>query len=286
MLVSNLNQVDLISLSLITMSNKLPKPPKQEQRKCVFCKGLPLTREHIFPDWLKSVLNIDFSLNKVADRTSIDFLPDKVIFRPDTNKKNGPLFSHKLLIVCAKCNNGWMSVLQQETKPILTSLIKDNNITLTTDDIAKLNLWIVMTTMVAEFDDEAKKRIPLAQLREFQDNKQVPKNWKIWIGRNPPNNDRHTHIHHDFIEFESLQYVKKYAQTTMIIMGNLIMFVMSTNSNKFFESYSNNSLQYLKQIHPSSSPIFENSSLNWHNLPSIAEEEILNLRNMLNILDM
>lgn len=69
------------------------------------------------------------------------------------SRRQGPLRSVKLRIVCEKCNNGWMSGLQKKTKPILTAFIEGNWRKLTPAEQRTLAAWAAMFTMAVEYGD-------------------------------------------------------------------------------------------------------------------------------------
>lgn len=52
--------------------------------------------------------------------------------------------------VCKKCNNGWMSGVENATKPILAPMVRGQTVSLSADDRAVLSSWAVKTAMVFE----------------------------------------------------------------------------------------------------------------------------------------
>ena len=68
--------------------------------------------------------------------------------------RSGEPQSGRLRVVCASCNNGWMSDLQQEAKPHLLPLIKGETYLLHRNDQKTLAAWIAMFAMVAEHVDK------------------------------------------------------------------------------------------------------------------------------------
>jgi hypothetical protein len=87
---------------------------------CIFCGGRPLTREHIWPDWFRAHL----------PRTLPFYHSGRIVLNEDntkthsSKKTSGDPKSRKLRIVCNKCNNEWMSGVQNAAKPILIPLLR------------------------------------------------------------------------------------------------------------------------------------------------------------------
>lgn len=240
------------------MSNKLPKTKKTEQRTCVFCKGTPLTKEHIFPDWLKSILDRESELKHSSDRLSVQFEHGKAFLTPFRKQKSGNLMSTKLLIVCKSCNSGWMSMLQQQTKPILTPLVLGESIILKTAEIDQRLKWIVMATMVAEFDDREYKRIPISQLRAFKLDPKIPEGWKIWIGAYE--GTKPAHYNHIGSTQLSRNFRVTHLQASTFIIGKFIIYAVSSDDETTIKNYSNQITDKLVQIYPHKSSFFFTSS--------------------------
>src|ERR1043166_1487280 len=108
------------SLDLEPAMKRLPK-------KCIFCGQAPTTKEDVWPTWLKSYLPRDLPhyfasisiINPFGEITS-------------TRKKwQGDPRSRRAKCVCARCNNGWMSRLQERAKPLVLALVRGDQTTLT-----------------------------------------------------------------------------------------------------------------------------------------------------------
>jgi len=105
--------------------------------KCIFCKKeSTLTREHVLPDWLTTLYP---SETKVINE-----------FTGVSSQKRwlSNIFQHKAKIVCADCNNGWMSILESNTKPIIIQLAKLKNMSLTQNEQDLLAFWAQKTVMM------------------------------------------------------------------------------------------------------------------------------------------
>lgn len=147
------------------------------QRYCIFCGKPGLTREHVWPDWLKKYVPKDMaehsSLSATVHRTHSEII---------RKKRSGDLRSRRLRIVCGSCNNRWMSRLQERAKAYLLPLINGDVTAFDVRGQAVLSAWIAMFVMVAEYFDPYKVATSPKQRRFLLKNQKAPRNWKIWIG--------------------------------------------------------------------------------------------------------
>jgi len=65
--------------------------------------------------------------------------------------RQGHASTTKVRVVCRPCNNGWMSRLESDAKPALTSLLDGTPITLNLSQQAIVTHWVVMKLMVSEW---------------------------------------------------------------------------------------------------------------------------------------
>lgn len=111
---------------------------------CLFCpgdEGSPLTTEHVNPKWLLEFLGTprsDQMLQGVAEPES-----GALVGSPRIHAS----FSFVQGSVCAACNNGWMSRLEDASRPILMSLIRRVRALseLTPDEAAIIAKWAAKT---------------------------------------------------------------------------------------------------------------------------------------------
>ncbi len=181
---------------------------KKDQKKCIFCNGYGLTKQHVFPDWIKKILPRD-STNHHQNITSYALGNNKTIFvHPDLQIKNGHPGSRKIRNVCGNCNNGWMSELEQIAKPSLTDLILGNNTTLSQGIQAIIARWVVMTSIMAEYTDT--NTISIQELhRTLLMSKSNPgEGWQIWLGNYSGNEWVFRYRHHGGFLLKRDQYEK------------------------------------------------------------------------------
>jgi hypothetical protein len=152
------------------------------------------------------------------------------------HRRTGDPHSRRIKCVCRTCNNGWMSALQEDAKPILIPLLKGTNTTLHRRAQTTLASWIAMTVMVAEHVDKDKIAIGTDERSWFRNNRRAPGHWRIWIGRH--SRDRRGMVTHNVMSFVSKEEFERAphrptgeanTQTTTICLGeHLLVHVMSS----------------------------------------------------------
>jgi len=146
---------------------------------CGFC-GLPaVTKEHVWPDWLRRLI--------LESRTEVG---QKSFTMEVERGKKTTRFSSRALeatvhMPCARCNNGWMSALEGTVKPFMAEMVFPGVKTiLDVERQGALARWAVKTAMVFEFVGKAP--VPYFTPEErfgFKTLAQIPENTWIWIGR-------------------------------------------------------------------------------------------------------
>jgi hypothetical protein len=118
-------------------------------RQCVFCGSSDLTREHILPDWLTEIgLDLKPSIHHAGP---LNRLPRQWSARP---------YATTVKMVCAACNNGWLSQLEGVAKPVIAPLILGEGRRLPVDDQALIAAWTCKTALMSLLmsSDEARAR--------------------------------------------------------------------------------------------------------------------------------
>jgi hypothetical protein len=98
----------------------MPKPP----RRCIFCGAFGVTKEHVFPHWLRAIFpRLPTDTHTFGSLDWIDMPTVGQITIPRQKKGPGQAGSKKVKVVCKDCNNGWLSTMEQSTKPLLERLV-------------------------------------------------------------------------------------------------------------------------------------------------------------------
>jgi hypothetical protein len=156
----------------------MANPPK----RCIFCGGFGMTKEHVLPDWLRAIfprLPTDTHTMGVVEWVH---LPTVGIAPLATRKRGqGQAGSKKVKVVCKGCNIGWLSTMEDVTKPTLERLVYGETGVVTVADQRQLATWIAKTTMTAEFLMPKEVAIKQSEREEFRLRRDPGAHWQIWI---------------------------------------------------------------------------------------------------------
>lgn len=147
-------------------------------RTCIFCRGTPLTREHIWPQWLRAHLPMPMLNYQALRATEHRQHTDRSVAT-----RSGDPHRWRVRAVCARCNNGWMSQLETRVQPILIPLLTGRTTRLTPPQQQTLACWAALKVMVAEYDRTG-HRVSHHMHRKRLMRRQLPPahRWKILIG--------------------------------------------------------------------------------------------------------
>ena len=110
-----------------------------EKRTCMFCDGRASTKEDAWPLWLVRMFP------EPPGGVSVEAERKGTVLEPW--RQRGHFM--KIRYVCQSCNNGWMSALENEAKPLIQRLLSDGVVDLEKEReiIAR---WVLKTCMVFE----------------------------------------------------------------------------------------------------------------------------------------
>lgn len=144
---------------------------------CGFCGGPGVTKEHVWPDWLRK---------RILD--SRDSAGQKTFTMEVENAARTKRFASTTLestvrMPCAKCNNGWMSALEGDVKPFMASMVFPGEKTILTHERqSPLARWAVKTAMVFEWVAKPEPYFTPDERLKFRTLQQIPSNVRVWLG--------------------------------------------------------------------------------------------------------
>jgi hypothetical protein len=107
---------------------------------CTFCQDdTPLTREHVWPQWLGEVL--------------LDQSPQRFLRTSGGSVErtwNQPMFKQTVRAVCARCNSEWMSRLEGRARTILSPMVRGVAVQLAPEEQKLIATWALKTAIMAQ----------------------------------------------------------------------------------------------------------------------------------------
>ncbi|MGO8964997.1 hypothetical protein [Mycobacterium sp.] len=216
------------------------------QQKCVFCGAPADSKEHQWPDWLKESTVVErTAVNHMQhDGGSVPALIDGkpvILAHSRLRRHSGPPISKKLKIVCAPCNNGWMSRLEKATKQFLLPMIDGTPTTLDRHQQLILSRWADKMGVVAEFSSPENLISTLADRQRVMD-EQDPNPalyTRVWIGSNGGDLGNAVQKHRScrVADANNLKTgLRGGARTHLFAVGHVVLFVLGASID-FFDGY-------------------------------------------------
>lgn len=146
------------------------------QRFCIYCSGPGLSKEHVWPQWLAPYIT---NRSARGQYTAIDLQTHKTV---SSTSRAGDVHSHSLRAVCKKCNNGWMSVLQQDAKPLVVAMIERKRVLLGEPEQKLLARFLTLMAMTGQFFNREIALSPQSDRDFLRLNECPPPRWYIQIG--------------------------------------------------------------------------------------------------------
>jgi hypothetical protein len=136
-------------------------PPSLD--RCPFCDARDTTEEHVFPQWLSKELT---SLGRLIRR-----------------EESGPRSLRKIDVtapICATCNNRWLSVLEGDTKPLLSRMLRGEEQRLFHNEQKLLATWALKTAMMLDLASGLPV-IPVGFFHELRQKRKPFASSFVWI---------------------------------------------------------------------------------------------------------
>lgn len=145
--------------------------PATIKRRCVFCGGEGVTSEHVWPQWINRLL-----AERLTDTSmTVQWAGDK--------ERDAPNLDTKVKRVCKSCNSGWMSVLEDRAKPILSPMIVGEvPVRLPPSSQRVLANWALKTSLMLDFIFSSQPRLyPASMYSSFFRDRSPSRQTAIWV---------------------------------------------------------------------------------------------------------
>lgn len=195
--------------------------------QCAFCgSGGKMTREHVFGQWVSRIgLDTSPARHRAGPLNRV----------PRDLGAHAP-FSQTVKQVCAPCNNGWLSRIEDLARRALTPAIMGQPQPLAAGDRAGIAVWIQKTALTAMLVSNPAQRsagygLPHAEyvsLYENRDRRQPSGAARFWIGRFD-NSDGYSGVRVVPLMFNSPERIeltklgRPVCYLTTIVLGDVIL---------------------------------------------------------------
>jgi hypothetical protein len=163
----------------------------KQERTCVFCGVGSVTREHIFPFWLRQAVGGGGAATHYRSLPA-DAPPPigrQLDYEPPWSADDAEVV---VRAVCANCNNTWLNELDHAVEPIAVPLIRNDVHPISDDERTLLATWATKIALLLEHtrsvSDLTRRRslTPPSAYRELHDVRLPPAFARLWMLRVSP----------------------------------------------------------------------------------------------------
>lgn len=207
-------------------------------RKCIFCDAGNLSEEHIFSEWMHPLLEGQHEYNiSLKTYSNYDHHPSIQHIRR-LKPRQGSVLNKRILRICERCNNEWMSGIEKKVQNALTSLINGEKTHLSAEERQLIATWFCMRTIVLEYDDRETRAATKSDRNFLYQQKSPPPNWFILVSSSETVGWRAKFRHYG-LSISAVEQKEKYpnnnAQVTTFGIGKIVGQTISYHDD--FASY-------------------------------------------------
>lgn len=111
------------------------------KKTCIFCARRANSDEDVIPKWIPRLL-------RKQERERVPMRTSRFGHEPHDQLAGESI--QKVGSVCSQCNNGWMSRLEEDVKPILKPMILGSPVTLTASQQERITTWMTKCALMYE----------------------------------------------------------------------------------------------------------------------------------------
>ena len=147
------------------------------QTSCIFCGGIPVTREHLFSECVGKLMSSSITPRPGYRAVMMNERgKDNVI----TKRWQTKIPAIVARCVCGPCNNNWMGQIEDTVIPTLTEMIEGRTTVLDVKAQTAVATWLSLKAII---EQHARNEPPPERWgREFYDKRRPPPAWQVRIG--------------------------------------------------------------------------------------------------------
>jgi hypothetical protein len=171
-------QVDLPAELPLMSADEIEELPEEYHHPptgkfCPFCgSDEALTVEHVWPQWMSRALRKHVGAKQHERPFAVSVAGAKRVSRAIDVEAPA----------CALCNNHWLSVLEQDVRPVLEPMLLGEGRILSRTHQLLLATWAVKTVLMFDAATGADAVIPMGYYREFAQLRAPLPSTQVWLG--------------------------------------------------------------------------------------------------------
>jgi hypothetical protein len=186
-------------------------------RTCAFCRReRKLTLEHAFPSWIQRYLPHSQHVTSVTHTAKAEGEELRAWKTRDLDVK--------VKRVCAECNNGWMSDLEQVARLVLVPLMNGRPRRLVASEQEIIAVWAIKTALVCEFIHPSARGASDLHFRDIGERLNPPRDSHVWLARYE--GPKELDYNHRVLVFTDSSDTKRTGYITSFIINRLVIYVM------------------------------------------------------------
>lgn len=141
-------------------------------RVCLFCGGSPVTKEHVWPAWVRRKVNVTEPMRYEQSLRRADEEMTTHVFQL-------PVYDLQVRAVCRDCNSGWMARLEDGAREVLDGPLEGRGRAFHETSQRTLAAWALKTAMMLEQTHRDDLAIPREHYRYLAEHGEPPA--VVWI---------------------------------------------------------------------------------------------------------
>lgn len=205
-------------------------------RRCVFCGGEKLSREHVWPEWSLKLFPPE---PDAFSRMQFNFASGD---EPIVRVRPAETMEQVVRSVCERCNSGWMSRLENDSKPYVVRMIRGESLSLDEHGQTLVSAWATKTALMLSLT-LPHRLVADRYFQEFYERRSPPGHGIVYLSSFAGEARSWYHIHGvDFFEPGSDQRFA-HGWAASFVLGHLAVQVLG---NDFPEPMNHNPDKYVR----------------------------------------
>jgi len=163
---------------------------KSAPRRCIFCgegggRGNPMSKEHLWPEWMHPLLP---TLENPIKQPFYEHTKNGFRHLELGKAQQGHPYTTTFNVVCKRCNETWMSRIEEGAKAFLIPMLQGLPVTLNREAKTQLATWFALKLAVIDQDHPEDGIWSWDTRHSFRSRRNLPQGLRIWVGNHNSEN--------------------------------------------------------------------------------------------------